>query len=268
MRSFAALPLLHCVRRRGSMTRPVNVGAPGPWPVIATFKPIQEGVSLVVPVPFVILAVVGFLIGCIPFAYIFVKKIKGIDVRTQGSGNVGATNASRLLGRPLGLAVLVLDALKGAAAAWALPWVLVFWAGHQLPLAAAAAASAGALGPRGTALAMGLCAFLGHCFNPFLRFKGGKGVATALGVYLIVAPKAVALTLVVCVIIIALTRLVSLASITGAVLLPVLLVVFYWPERHNGLWPVLAVTAVISLAVIVRHRANIRRLLAGTEHKA
>jgi glycerol-3-phosphate acyltransferase PlsY len=234
----------------------------------------QEGTSLVVPIPFIVLAVVGFVIGCVPFAYIFVKKMKGIDIRTQGSGNVGATNASRLLGRPMGILIMLLDALKGAAAAWVLPHLLRLWADSpHLPLAEAARVSLDAFHDHPSqhvsllALVMGLCAFLGHCLNPFLRFKGGKGVATALGVYLVVAPKAVLLTLLVCVAIIVVTRLVSLASITGAILLPVLLVVFYWPERHDGLWPVLAVTAVICLAVVVRHRANIKRLLARTEQK-
>lgn len=240
-------------------------------PANADARAARRREKTVVPIPFIALAVVGFVIGCIPFAYIFVKKMKGIDIRTQGSGNVGATNASRLLGRPMGILILVLDALKGVAAAWVLPHVLRFWADSpKLPLAAAAKVSLQAFHDDPAhhvslmALVMGLCAFLGHCLNPFLRFKGGKGVATALGVYLIVAPKAVLLTLVVCVTIIVLTRLVSLASITGAVLLLVAIPVFYWSERP---WAVWCITLVISLAVILRHRANIRRLLARTENK-
>jgi glycerol-3-phosphate acyltransferase PlsY len=217
----------------------------------------------VVPIVFLVLLVVAFLIGSVPFAFLFVRRMKGIDIRTQGSGNVGATNAARVLGKPMGIFILLLDVAKGAFAAWVLPFALQFWIEH-MPLGLSSSAVLTVLGLRGTGLCMGIAAFLGHCYSPFLGFRGGKGVATALGVYLVVAPKATLVTLAVCVTIILVTRVVSLASLVGAVLLPILIVVFYWSD---GPWGVVGVTVALSATVVFRHRANIRRLLAGQELK-
>lgn len=215
------------------------------------------------PVSFFLTFCLAFLIGAIPFAFIVVKKLKGIDVRTVGSGNVGATNAGRVLGKPFFILVLVLDALKGVVAAGALPWLLDFWIAH-LPGGASSTRIAEVLGADGLKLCFGIGAFLGHCYSPFLKFKGGKGVATALGVYLVVAPKAILLTLAVCLPIMKLSGIVSIASLTGAVLLPVCILVFYWNEHP---WTRFWVTALLGAVVIYRHRANIRRLIEGTEGK-
>ena len=220
-----------------------------------------------ISIPFFVFLLLAFLTGCVPFAYILVKRMRGVDIRTQGSGNVGATNASRVLGRKWGLVVLALDTLKGVAAAWFLPWVLFLLPNPSV--------YERWLGLEGTQLILGMAAFLGHCYNPFLRFKGGKGVATALGVFLIVSWKATVLTAVVCLAIIAATRLVSVASIVAAVLLPAAMLAFQltakgpegpWHQRVN--WQVLAMTVLISIVVMIRHRANIKRLLVGKEHKA
>ncbi|MBN1866187.1 glycerol-3-phosphate 1-O-acyltransferase PlsY [Candidatus Sumerlaeota bacterium] len=203
----------------------------------------------------------AFLLGGVPFAFILVKKIRGIDIRTVGSGNVGASNAKRVLGWPMGILILILDILKGVVAAWALPWIM------DTVFQSASASILNRLGgTNGMGLCLGLVAFLGHCYSPFLRFKGGKGVATALGVYLVVAPKAALLTLVVCLAIVLATRMVSLASVTGAVLLPAAILAFGW-QREPRPWVVFAITSVLSLIVILRHRSNVRRLLKGTEHK-
>lgn len=208
---------------------------------------------------FYVLLAVSFLVGSIPTAYLFVKRMKGIDIRTVGSGNVGATNAARVLGRPMGILILLLDALKGLAptylGAWALtktmPWQIIA-PEHQL-----------------IAIALGLCAFLGHCFTPWLKFKGGKGVATGLGVYLVLAPFAALTTLAICVIIIITTRLVSLAAITGAALLPFFILFYsFLPERKPVPWIILGFTVALCALVIVLHRSNIKRLLAGAESKA
>ena len=215
------------------------------------------------PFSFLLLLLLAFLIGAIPFAFIVVKKLKGIDIRTVGSGNVGATNAGRVLGKPFFAGVLVLDALKGVVAAGALPWALSFWAAH-LPGGASSARIVEVLGSDGLKLCFGIGAFLGHCYSPFLKFKGGKGVATALGVYLVVAPKATLLTLVVCLPLMKITGIVSIASLTGAVLLPIGILVFYWNEQP---WTRFCVTVLLSSVVIYRHRANIRRLIEGTEGK-
>jgi glycerol-3-phosphate acyltransferase PlsY len=226
-----------------------------------------ESENLMVSIPFFVFLLLAFLTGCVPFAYILVKRLRGMDIRTQGSGNVGATNASRVLGRKWGLVVLALDTLKGVAAAWFLPWVLFLLPNPSV--------YERWLGLEGTQLILGMAAFLGHCYNPFLKFKGGKGVATALGVFLIVSWKATVLTAVVCLAIIAATRLVSVASIVAAILLPAAMLTFQliakgseapWYQRVN--WKVLAMTVLISVVVMIRHRANIKRLLAGKEHKA
>jgi len=220
-----------------------------------------------ISIPFFVFLLLAFLTGCVPFAYILVKRMRGVDIRTQGSGNVGATNASRVLGRKWGLVVLALDTLKGVVAALFLPWVLFLFPNPSV--------YERWLGLEGTQMILGMAAFLGHCYNPFLRFKGGKGVATALGVFLIVSWKATVLTAIVCLAIIAATRLVSVASIVAAILLPTAMLTFQlmakvpeapWYQRLN--WQVLTMTVLISVVVVIRHRANIKRLLVGKEHKA
>lgn len=217
------------------------------------------------PVIFIIALVLAFLLGAIPFAYIFVKKIKGVDIRKQGSGNVGATNAARALGKPMGILVLLLDIAKGAAAAGLLPLLLGLLA--KTSPGAEYESFRDSLGIEAVQLLLGIAAFIGHCFSPFLGFKGGKGVATALGVYLVVSWQATLLTAIVCILIIVITRLVSLASLTGAVLLPVSMVVFDLVYRRSLNWSVLAITVFISLVVVFRHRKNISRLMAGKENR-
>lgn len=181
----------------------------------------------------------AYLLGSIPTG-LLLGKLYGIDVRKEGSGNIGATNLYRTVGRKVGLWTLLGDCLKGM-----LP-VLVAWKlGVAEPMQAW----------------IGLAAFCGHVFSVFLCFKGGKGVATALGVYLALAPLAVLGALAVFTVLVLIWRYISLGSIVAAAVMPLII---YFRPHSNGL---LLATALISVIVIVKHHTNIKRLLAGSESK-
>lgn len=181
----------------------------------------------------------AYLVGSIPTG-LLLGKAYGIDVRKEGSGNIGATNLYRTVGRKVGIITLIGDCLKGL-----LPVLLV------------------TLGPFPPDLAawVGLAAFCGHVFSVFLKFRGGKGVATALGVFLALAPLAVAIAMALFAVLMFLWRYVSLGSIAAAAAMP--------PAVYflGGSKAVTLVTAIISLIVIVRHHENIGRLLSGTESR-
>lgn len=184
-----------------------------------------------------VLLVMAYLLGSVPTG-LLLGKAYGIDVRKEGSGNIGATNLYRTLGRKIGIITLVGDCLKGL--------VPVLVVQSFMPEYAAW---------------VGLAAFCGHVFSVFLRFKGGKGVATALGVFLALAPLAVGIALVVFVVLMVLWRYVSLGSIAAAAIMPLAVMVL---RGDNVL---IAVTLIIALVVIAKHHENIRRLLAGTESR-
>ena len=192
----------------------------------------------------------AFFSGSIPTAYLM-GRIRGIDIRRHGSGNVGATNAFRVLGKEWGIACLLFDMLKG--------WAPVFLL--------ASVRFAPAWPPLGWAWALGLAAILGHMFSPFVGFKGGKGVATSLGVLLAIHPLPMLAVLALGLAIIGATGYVSLASITGAILLPPLF--GFWTARGEGrvAWLSVAITALLGAVIVWRHRANIARLRAGTENR-
>ena len=196
-----------------------------------------------------VVIVVGYLAGAIPFSYIAGKVFAGIDLRTVGSGNLGATNAFRQLGPWIGLVVLVADIAKG--------FLPVYFAPDYAP--------AGAIAGHWLMLAAAFASILGHMFSVFVRFQGGKGVATTAGAFLALAPVALLGALIVFLAVLASTRIVSLASISAAAAFPLAV---YLADRF-GLaryhWSVLATAAVVGLAVIVKHRSNIKRLLAGQE---
>lgn len=187
------------------------------------------------------LIVIGtaYLIGSIPTG-LLLGKAYGVDVRKEGSGNIGATNLYRTVGRKVGIITLIGDCLKGL-----LPVVLV---------------KASSLPPE-LAAWVGLAAFCGHVFSVFLKFRGGKGVATALGVFLALAPLAVAIAMALFAGMMFLWRYVSLASVSAAAVMPP--AVFFLVESRA----VFIVTFIISLIVIVRHHENIGRLIAGNENK-
>jgi acyl phosphate:glycerol-3-phosphate acyltransferase len=185
----------------------------------------------------VLLVVVGYLCGSIPWGVLLTRRV-GIDIRHTGSGNIGAANVARSAGVGLGLATLAADALKGAA-----PVLLARWLGADPAVAAAA----------------GLAAFAGHVFPVTLRFAGGKGVATALGVWAALAPLPLSVALAVFLLAFLACRYVSLASVLAALTGPLAAAVLGEPR-------VVLVTGTAMTAVIVlRHRDNFARLLAGTE---
>ena len=190
---------------------------------------------------------VAYLLGSIPFGYLLVRIFRKEDIRATGSGNIGATNVARSGGKGLGILTLLLDLLKAFAA--------VKIAQHFAP---------GTPGfPSDLAVAAGIAAVLGHVFPVWLGFKGGKGVASALGVFLALAPLAALCALGVFIVIFAITRYVSLASILAAVMMP-LFCLLWMPDRTP-----IFVGGVIFLAllVIAKHHANIARLMQGKESR-
>lgn len=190
-------------------------------------------------ITFAVMLVAAYLLGSVPTG-LLLGKIQGIDVRREGSGNIGATNLYRTVGRSVGAMTLVGDCLKGA-----IPVLLVKY--FSLPVECAAW--------------VGLAAFCGHVFSIFLMFKGGKGVATALGVFLVLSPSAVVFALAVFVGLMLVWRYVSLGSIMAAAVMPVVVALL------DGDGTKILVTLIISLVVIVKHHGNIKRLLAGTENR-
>ena len=191
--------------------------------------------------------IVSYLAGSLPTGYL-AGMARGIDIRAAGSGNIGATNVFRVLGTAAGIAVLAVDGVKGFAAA---RWVPLL-AERCFPGA-----------PReNLALAAGAAAVLGHVYSCWLRFKGGKGIATSAGVGFAWAPEACAVTLAIWGIVFASTRYVSVASIVAAVVLPLAVWVFQYGTKMT-----LVMTALAVLA-IYKHKTNIRRLAEGTENRA
>jgi glycerol-3-phosphate acyltransferase PlsY len=201
-----------------------------------------------VPIPgYIVTALAAYLLGSIPTGYLVAWQ-RGIDIRTVGSGNIGATNAFRVLGKPAGAFVLFMDGLKGyAACAWLVDAVRLtgLASEHIEPLRIVA----------------GVCAVLGHSFTCWLHFKGGKGVATTGGVYFALALPAVCIALGTWVVVFVLSRYVSVASIAAAVALPTA-VWFTTDSLTLGI-----VTTVLGLLAIYKHRTNIQRLIAGEEHR-
>jgi glycerol-3-phosphate acyltransferase PlsY len=194
--------------------------------------------------------VLAYLLGSVPVGYLLVRIFLKQDVRSVGSGNIGATNVLRSGGKGLGAATFLLDVVKGCSAVYIGGLLGVLLAPDtQLRNMQALAA---------------LFAVLGHVFPIWLRFKGGKGVATGFGVFLVAAPTAALAAIAVFILILLLTRYVSLASILGAASFPL----FAWMLVHGDRPPFfIAVQFAVSLIIIAKHHQNIRRLLAGTESR-
>lgn len=201
------------------------------------------------PPPLVIL--LAYLLGSVPFGFLIVRWTGGGDVRETGSGGTGATNVTRRAGKKAGVLTLVLDAAKGA-----------------LAVALARALVAEDFGVNWWVAGAALAAVAGHCFPVWLGFRGGKGVATGLGVFLVLAPLALLCALPLFVAVVWATRYVSLGSITAAAAFPF----FIWllggrAASHEHAAPLLAAALAGGAIIIFMHRANVRRLLNGTESK-
>ena len=186
----------------------------------------------------------AYLLGSIPFGLLLTKLFGGGDVRKAGSGNIGATNVARVVGPLAGILTLVFDTAKGAAAVWlagrftneSATWMMI----------------------------AGFVVLLGHCFPVWLKFKGGKGVATALGVFLALCPLAAVSALLLFVICVAYWRYVSLGSVAAAAAMP-LLIYFLWAPHHAPPIIIDVGTLAIALLVIYKHDGNLQRLVEGTE---
>ena len=218
----------------------------------------------------------AFLLGSIPFGLI-IAKAKGINIREHGSGNIGATNVLRVIGKKYGITCLLLDALKGFIPVM-LAVNLIQIAGHH-PLLNLNLPDAWTLSLPATEALKGqlfqiltaLAAVLGHNYSPWVGFKGGKGIATSAGVFLALMPMGLAVLAVVWVLAFLITRYVSVASILAAASLP--FITLYGSWRHgriaDGTWnkPLLVFSIVIAILAIWKHRSNIQRLRCGTEHR-
>jgi glycerol-3-phosphate acyltransferase PlsY len=202
----------------------------------------------------ILIAAASYLLGSIPTGYLLVRIFRHQDIRAVGSGNIGATNVLRSGGKGLGAATFFLDMFKGCTAVW-LGGFLGAMLLPSTPLRTAQALAA-------------LVAVLGHMFPVWLRFKGGKGVATGFGVFLVAAPWAALAAISVFFIVLFLSRYVSLASILGAASFPFF--AWYFNRTQTGPHPTpffIAVQCAVALLIIVKHHQNIRRLLAGTESR-
>jgi glycerol-3-phosphate acyltransferase PlsY len=193
---------------------------------------------MIIPALFLLVA---YLIGAIPFGYLLVKAITGADVRASGSGNIGATNVLRTTGRAAGVATLLLDIAKGFLAVW-----LMAHMASGSPFWTSAAA---------------LAVMAGHAFPVFLRFQGGKAVASFVGAFLCLTPLPLAAVLVVFVVVVAWTRYISMGSIVSAAVFPLAVWIVLHPE-----WPVVASAALAGAFIVYRHGGNLARLRAGTEN--
>jgi acyl phosphate:glycerol-3-phosphate acyltransferase len=189
---------------------------------------------------YIILIIASYLLGAIPTGVILAKAFAGRDIRQEGSGNIGATNVTRVLGKKVGALTLVGDLLKG---------FLPVWAGFVIT------------GSLNVACLMGLAAFLGHLFPVYLGFKGGKGVATALGVFLYLSPIVILIEVIIFAFAVGVWKYVSLGSIIAAVSMPLLLLMIAFPK------PIVLLSIIFAILIIIKHRSNIQRLMSGTENK-
>lgn len=189
---------------------------------------------------------IAYLLGSIPFGLLLVKVRRGRDIRSEGSGNIGAANVARNAGLALGALTLLLDAGKGYLAVW----LASRWSGgHALWMAVAAA-----------------LAVVGHIFPVWLRFRGGKGVATAFGAFLAISPEAIGAAAVVWIVVVLVRGYSSLGSIIAIAAMPALVYGFYAP-RHAPPISLMTSAIIVSLLVLTKHRANMERLIAGNEER-
>jgi glycerol-3-phosphate acyltransferase PlsY len=214
-----------------------------------------------VPVSSYILTALGaYLLGSIPFGYL-VAKANGIDIRSVGSGNIGATNAMRVLGKLMGIVVLLMDAFKGWFACMAGSCIFFYFL-PQANIHSNADVQNIVKCMEAFPIIAGIFAVLGHNYPCWLKFKGGKGIATTAGVYLALAPWALLIALVVFILALLLTRYVSVGSISAAIALPAAV----WIMTPHNLFLGIVTTTLGALAVY-KHKSNLQRLMAGTENR-
>jgi acyl phosphate:glycerol-3-phosphate acyltransferase len=199
-----------------------------------------------IPMTLYLIPVAAYVLGSIPFGVILTKLFGGTDVRKAGSGNIGATNVARVVGPLAGILTLILDTAKGAAAV-----LLARWASSD---------SASWM------MAAGLAALVGHCFPVWLKFKGGKGVATAAGVFVMLCPLACLAAVVLFAVVMIFWRYVSLGSVTAATAMP-LLIYFLWAPHHAPPLGITTGTLAAALLILYKHRGNLQRLVKGEEPK-
>lgn len=197
--------------------------------------------------------IISYLIGGIPFGYL-IAVAKGIDIRKQGSGNIGATNVGRVLGRKYGLIIFILDMLKGFVAVFLVP-VLV---GSEIMFPTTS--------DNLLVILCGFCAILGHAFPVYLKFKGGKAVATSFGVFIWLVPISIAIAFGVWLLTVIVSRYVSLGSMIGTLALVVVIVVVVDSPFGDNMY-LTALSVAVAILIIVRHTSNIKRIIAGTEKK-
>lgn len=215
----------------------------------------------------------AFLLGSIPFGLI-IARARGINIREHGSGNIGATNVLRVVGKKYGIACLLLDALKGFIPVL-IAVSLIHFPGMKNPLSITQLSSYSQDFPMLTAqivqVLTGLCAILGHNYSPWVGFKGGKGIATSAGVLIALMQAAIVILIAVWLAVFLVSKYVSLASIVTAAVLPLVTLWGSWlhGKIQNGTWnkPLFIFTLIIAILAIWKHRANIERLRTGTEHR-
>jgi acyl phosphate:glycerol-3-phosphate acyltransferase len=192
----------------------------------------------------------SYLFGSIPFGYL-AGRLAGTDIRQVGSGNVGATNVVRVLGKRYGYPVFALDVLKGFGAV-------------KISMLAAPGRPPEWNSPEMFGILAAMSSVLGHLYSPWLKFKGGKGVATSAGALLALTPVATLIGVAIWIIVFWLSRYVSLASVTAAVVLPIIILVVSWQDQ-NKIKPLVYSSACVAAVVVWRHRSNLCRLMRGTE---
>lgn len=201
-----------------------------------------------------VLIIVAYLLGSLPFGYLIVRFSEGADIRESGSGGTGATNVSRRAGKLAGVVTLLLDAAKGAAAVLIAQRLLRDASGSETLFHWVVGAAA-------------IAVIVGHMFPIWLRFRGGKGVATGVGVFAVLAPLALVVAGVVFVLIVWRTRYVSLGSIVATAITPSAFLVFNYSHQTARFWPTLVTASLAAMLIVFAHRQNIGRLASGTENK-
>ena len=197
----------------------------------------------------ILLMVISYVLGSVPNALWIGKVFKGIDIREHGSRNTGSTNAARVLGAKLGILTLILDVSKGLVPTLIAILLRVDFFQNLTKIL------------NFDYVLVGICAILGHVFSMFMNFKGGKAVATTLGVFLILVPKAILFAAIVFFVVFAVSRYVSLSSVLAAISLPIFIYFLY----QQTIYVILGI--LIAILIVVKHRSNIERLKNGTESK-